>query len=732
MAKNIRLSMRAVKVSRTPADNDREGPLKDTAPQRKSDIVRMTSAALSVGLLPALLALPAITPPAPEAKPVAPEIQTISLASLGSVETARAASADNAEQVKPAVSPDGREVTLIDHDTEDFQLVGVTWDTNADTDVGGLTVKVRVRSNDTWSPWEVLEPMDEGPDETSAEGQANAVRTGTSPLVTDEANGVEVKVATADGALPSGLRLDLIDPGESAADNQLQPAQPASSAEAAASKPTIITRAQWGADERLRGTPRYNGTIKAGVMHHTAGSNSYTASGAAAQVRGYYAYHTQTLGWSDIGYNFLVDKYGRIYEGRAGGVDKPVKGAHAGGFNTDTFGVSAMGNYETAGAPAVMLDSMARVMAWKLSLHGRNPLGKTWLQSEGGGTSKYAKGVWVEADVVGAHRDYGNTSCPGRNIVSQESSIRSLVNKYAANNNVARVSGGTKFDTSVAIGEQTFPSSKTVVIVSADEGRRADGAVAAPFAYRKGAPVLLSSGGGLSDAVIADIKRRGVTTAYLVGGHLALSSKVESQLRAVGVGSITRFAGDTRYDTAAKVARAMGHQPWAAFVASGDDRHLIDALAAGGIGARNGWPVLLTRRDSVPAETQSALRDLKVSNTFAVGGSIPITDRVVNALPNAKRISGSTLYDTAAALASNFVNVGTDRVVIASGDRYNIIDALAGGTYGHLILLTHRDDLTPVTERWLKDKNVDKAVVVGGPLAVSDQTVQDVAEALLP
>ena len=296
---------------------------------------------------------------------------------------------------------------------------------------------------------------------------------------------------------------------------------------------------------------------------------------------------------------------------------------------------------------------------------------------------------------------------------------------------VDRVSGATKFDTSVAIGKETFPGSKTVVIVSSDEGRRADGAVAAPFAYRKQAPVLLSTRDGLSSAVLQDLGRRGATQAYLVGGPMGLSTAIEQQLEAVGVAS-TRLAGQTRYETAALVARAMDHRPWAAFVASGNDHNLIDALAAGGIGARNAWPVLLTERDQLPGQTESALTELGVSRTYVVGGTIPISDTVVGQVPDGRRIAGSTLYDTAAQLATTFASsVGTERLVIASGDRYNIIDALAGGTFGNLTLLTEQARLTPVTGTWVEARGVESAVIVGGPLAVSDTAGRQLAEVLL-
>ena len=98
---------------------------------------------------------------------------------------------------------------------------------------------------------------------------------------------------------------------------------------------------------RDKSSLRY-GTIKAGFVHHTVNANDYTAEQVPAIIRGIYAYHTQSRGWSDIGYNFLVDRFGRIWEGRYGGVDRPVVGAHTLNYNEESFAMSAIGNFETA------------------------------------------------------------------------------------------------------------------------------------------------------------------------------------------------------------------------------------------------------------------------------------------------------------------------------------------------------------------------------------------------
>ena len=110
--------------------------------------------------------------------------------------------------------------------------------------------------------------------------------------------------------------------------------------------------------------------VHAGFVHHTVNANNYTRAQVPGIIRGIYAYHTQTRGWSDVGYNFLVDRFGRIWEGRYGGVDRPVVGAHTLGYNDYAFAMSAIGNFETARPTAAMLDAYGKLFAWKLSLHG--------------------------------------------------------------------------------------------------------------------------------------------------------------------------------------------------------------------------------------------------------------------------------------------------------------------------------------------------------------------------
>jgi hypothetical protein len=157
---------------------------------------------------------------------------------------------------------------------------------------------------------------------------------------------------------------------------------PSGTAHAPRRRPEILTREQWGADESIRrGTPDYTSTVKVGFVHHTASSNDYTAAQAAAMVRGIYAYHVKSNGWSDIGYNVLVDRYGRAYEGRAGGIDRYVLGAHTGGFNVDSFGVSLLGDFSTGPAVRHHHGDRLKVLAWKLGLGLPRPRGQAVLTS---------------------------------------------------------------------------------------------------------------------------------------------------------------------------------------------------------------------------------------------------------------------------------------------------------------------------------------------------------------
>ena len=356
------------------------------------------------------------------------------LAEGGSIEPLGLAPLDH-EHTLPALDGDlAPAVAAVAQPEEEFGLVGVTTASPLDE---RSRVLVRLRTDGVWGAWTPLPVSEHGPDPESLE--AAGVRFGTEPLLTEASDGVQVRIDTPGGQAPVDPQLTLLDNPVVDDDARIAPpgtSMPISTVAASttsAPMPQIITRAQWGANEaQRRGAPQYSGTIKAAFLHHTVTTNDYTPEQAAQQVRNLYGWFTKGLRYSDMAYNFIVDRYGRLYEGRAGGMDRAVIGGHTAGFNNDTFAVSALGNFQKAAlAPeqmSVVNESVAQLMAWKLAMSHRDPNGSAVLVSDSGaGTSRYRPGQQATTSVIGGHRDIGNTACPGRYLEPQVPTIRSLV-----------------------------------------------------------------------------------------------------------------------------------------------------------------------------------------------------------------------------------------------------------------------------------------------------------------
>lgn len=360
-----------------------------------------------------------LQPAAATAPSATPEVRELSVPATAAGVRSRGATPD-------AAAPAGAVIAQLDASrTGVFSTVGVTWAAGASA---VPQVQVRVRGADGWSGWQQLEISD---DADGAEA-ANA-RPGTDPLWVDDSTGVQVRLkatATTAGAhAPADVKVALVNAKSLSSDTDPHATQvPAPELSTKAAKPpylypapAVVTRAAWGADERLRSyngkgcaTPSYDTTIKAAIVHHTAGSNSYRASQSASIVRGIYAYHTKSKGWCDIGYNLLVDKYGKVFEGRYGGVWNVVHGAHATSWNTSTVGVSLMGNFETGKPTKAMTTAAANVLAWKLEGFYRDPTAKVTLAGK-------------RINVIAGHGDVMPTACPGKNMISQMDELRDAV-----------------------------------------------------------------------------------------------------------------------------------------------------------------------------------------------------------------------------------------------------------------------------------------------------------------
>ena len=353
-----------------------------------------------------------------------------------------------------------------------FFVAGFTWTGGADLP-DGVRIYLRVRESGSWSPWYLSEAADSGRDDRATPG--------TGEFVTGGADAIQASVVGS--SLPAGLKLALVPSrpqGEEVLDAedltatqaaptpviedasatedhgaQVEPAamapsaspawatQPAAVSAAPAAAPAlapaattanglpvaVTTRAEWGANASyMSWDPEY---ASAGhvVVHHTAGTNSYSAGQSASIVRGIYYYHAVTLDWGDIGYNFLVDKFGTVFEGRSGSVAAPAGrmsiGAHARGVNTGTMGISMMGDYSTVSPSDAQLSSVGKMAGWFLKRAGISDV-TGWAGLHVWTTERYQAGSTISMPRILGHRDVGYTTCPGNVGYSKLGAIRAI------------------------------------------------------------------------------------------------------------------------------------------------------------------------------------------------------------------------------------------------------------------------------------------------------------------
>lgn len=368
------------------------------------------------------------------AAPTPGEMHTaiITLSGPGATATAPASSdggtAARAVRVPPAKAGPGWSADL---DVADgTQAVAASW-----TDDANGAVQVRgLDAQGTWSEWTDL-AADEA-DTPGGDAPDRSTRN-TGGMAWFSSDGVdEVQVRVERGHL-ADLQVQTMRYEEPSAPGGLTAVLAPPSAGAAAAQPTIQPRSLWTSKGWATknsgcssGPVTASGGVKFAVVHHTVNSNTYAASDVPAMLAAIYAYHTGTNGWCDIAYNFVVDRFGRIWEARSGGIDKAIIGGHAQGFNTNSMGVSFLGQYEpgaspTAAAPtAAALDAAGKLIGWKLGLFGVPATGTVTVTS--GGSPKYPSGTSVTLNRISAHRDVGLTACPGQNLYDEVSKIRSV------------------------------------------------------------------------------------------------------------------------------------------------------------------------------------------------------------------------------------------------------------------------------------------------------------------
>jgi hypothetical protein len=378
---------------------------------------------------------------------VAPKVARLRLGSFDRAEAGvqmRAGVPRGVPLAEDAVSLRGtratRTLTVRKAGTATFSAIGVTW-SGGESERVSIAVRTHVPKKD-WTPWRTAgsAPAEREPDEpaptTRRERQAAAAerreptrvwRAGTDLIWVGAADGVEVLVTGPRGRKISDVVVDLIDPieapgdkaagdkaaGDKAAGDKAR-TQEATPGAGRVPQPGIARRADWGADERLMTwTPQYTGPVQAVAFHHTATTNNYGPDEVPRMMRAIYYHQAVARGWGDIGYNVVVDRFGRLWEGRYGGLARPVIGAHSGGYNRETAGIASLGDHRTTPVPGAVIDAAGQYIAWKLSLGPAvDPRGTVKLTG-GGSTSRYSPGTTITVPRVFPHRQTNPTECPG-------------------------------------------------------------------------------------------------------------------------------------------------------------------------------------------------------------------------------------------------------------------------------------------------------------------------------
>jgi hypothetical protein len=283
-----------------------------------------------------------------------------------------------------------------------FSDLGCTWE--ADLPAGAsLLLEVRTSPDaegDRWGPWQTLVEEDDLPPPPFGQYAAKM-------LSVPQRDGVHQRLqyrlrmaALTSTALPvlKQLTFTLIDARAGPSTQEIMARRTARGTIGMVEKPSVITRDEWGCPdgEFSPAWPQEYARVTHVIIHHTATPNNDTDW--AARVRAIWYYHTYTRGWGDVGYNYLVDPLGNVYEGRAGGED--VVGGHAYDYNYGTMGVGNLGNYQSAPVPAPLQASLEALIAWECSERGIDPLGSSFNSHK----------VYNH---ISGHRDVGQTACPG-------------------------------------------------------------------------------------------------------------------------------------------------------------------------------------------------------------------------------------------------------------------------------------------------------------------------------
>ncbi len=284
-----------------------------------------------------------------------------------------------------------------------------------------------------------------------------------------------------------------------------------------------------------------------------------------------------------------------------------------------------------------------------------------------------------------------------------------------------RLSGANRFETAVSIAKEGWPNGAKVVILARDDNYP-DALTGAPLSKKLDAPILFTNSKTLTPATESEISRLKAQKIIILGGTGAVSSNIENKLKQTY--EVKRIGGTDRYETAEQIAKELGYKG-KVVITTGMDFH--DALTVSPLAAYKNIPILLTKKDALPQATKDALSFIAPKEITVVGNTNAVSEKVVSALSNAKRVSGITIYQSSVAVAKSF-GADTEKMFLATGKDFP--DALAASglaaKYNSPILFVDQS-LSDVVRQYLienKDKTNQVIYLLGGEGAIP-QKVQD-------
>ena len=314
-----------------------------------------------------------------------------------------------------------------------FDLVGVQWSSPSKP---RLSLRTLAPDGVPDGGWAHVVVSGHGPDGVTD----GAAALGGDPVWTGRARDLELWIAGPCRGVVLWFVLAAASPGD-AASSDAALAGPV--LEAGPGQPPILARAVWaqGMAPAPQGGAAY-GVVRLGLVHHTANPNGYSSAAVPAMLRAIWAYHVQVNGWRDIGYNFVIDSFGRTFEARAGGIGEPVVGAQAGGYNLVSTGVAVLGDFSATPLSGSALRALKRLLAWKLSLHGVPTTGRVSVRVNPAGAaySRFPADALVSLPRIAGHRDADTTDCPGNALYAELPTIREAASVLAGRVLIATLS----------------------------------------------------------------------------------------------------------------------------------------------------------------------------------------------------------------------------------------------------------------------------------------------------